>query len=359
MAQLSDDTCVYVEATPGDGGNHDPNAQWWLSPDIELVDASGNPIGQAAASPATNTVQIRVHGPTGCQQLPGTTFINCDAYVGLPGLTPSANNKPITNPPTAPLPSVLVDPAQLTPQGFVVTIPWVAGTDSSAPDGPGHKCLVVRCYPNAVPVPGTSFNLPTERHAAQHNITVLAAAKKMIEETHLIVPNEDGFWPFVIQTDNINKENPERVRINASVDLHPSDVVNGAALPLLRQTPGFTRITDTAPPRFKFNLPDFPNAAVNDHSGPEDEGHGVIGRVEEAVEDVVEDIEAVLHHRRHGEGQSYEAEVELAAGQATKVEFLADLSHAQVGDAVIYHLRQIGRDGVDQGGMTLVYALVQ
>ena len=34
---LSTDTCIFMEAVSGDGGNHNGSGIWWLSPDIDLV----------------------------------------------------------------------------------------------------------------------------------------------------------------------------------------------------------------------------------------------------------------------------------------------------------------------------------
>ena len=36
---LSPDTCLFVEAVSGDGGAHNGNGVWWLSPDVSLTGA--------------------------------------------------------------------------------------------------------------------------------------------------------------------------------------------------------------------------------------------------------------------------------------------------------------------------------
>src|SRR5437588_5310503 len=40
---LSNDSCIFIQASTGDGGNHNPNSVWWLSPDIELVGPVSGP----------------------------------------------------------------------------------------------------------------------------------------------------------------------------------------------------------------------------------------------------------------------------------------------------------------------------
>jgi len=60
-----------------------------------------------------------------------------------------------------------------------------------------------------------------------------------------------------------------------------------------------------------------------------------------------------------GKGQHIlDAKIQLDAGQFTNFTFVADMSRAKSGDAYIFHLRQIGGDGRDQGGLTLVMVAV-
>lgn len=40
---LAGDTCIFMEAIPGDGGTHDPNDVWWLSPGINLTGPVSGP----------------------------------------------------------------------------------------------------------------------------------------------------------------------------------------------------------------------------------------------------------------------------------------------------------------------------
>lgn len=54
---LANDTCIFVEAISGDGGVHNPNDTWWLSPDISLV---GPISGPDKADPGqVNPIQLK------------------------------------------------------------------------------------------------------------------------------------------------------------------------------------------------------------------------------------------------------------------------------------------------------------
>jgi hypothetical protein len=64
--------------------------------------------------------------------------------------------------------------------GGTATFPWTPSNDATAVDGPGHRCLVVRAFPESLTPPGDPFVVPTEPHEAQHNIVVLATTKMMI-----------------------------------------------------------------------------------------------------------------------------------------------------------------------------------
>lgn len=91
---MFNDTCYYLEAVAGDGGNHTA-AVWWLSPDIILNGGTD----QATVS-GSNTVDIRGHcGPSGGIVSDAPPPVAVDVYVGDPSLvmTPSGNTTKITN----------------------------------------------------------------------------------------------------------------------------------------------------------------------------------------------------------------------------------------------------------------------
>jgi hypothetical protein len=76
---FASDTCIFIEANSGDGGVRDPNAIWWLSPDIALT------------SPAANqsiSLDIRVHrkpDTSGCH-FPGDENLMVELCVANPSL---------------------------------------------------------------------------------------------------------------------------------------------------------------------------------------------------------------------------------------------------------------------------------
>src|SRR5438128_11317581 len=56
---LSADTCIFMEAVSGDGGVHNGNGTWWLSPDVSLT---GPTSGPDKADPGQhNAIQITSH----------------------------------------------------------------------------------------------------------------------------------------------------------------------------------------------------------------------------------------------------------------------------------------------------------
>jgi hypothetical protein len=56
---LTGDSCIFMEAIPGDGGNQNPNDVWWLSPDIILTGpVSGLDRADAGQS---NEIKIKFH----------------------------------------------------------------------------------------------------------------------------------------------------------------------------------------------------------------------------------------------------------------------------------------------------------
>jgi hypothetical protein len=160
------DLTVYVEDEAGDVGA--PGAMpFWLSPDVDIPAHSGR------AVQGSNDVRIRVHAndePT------IDSKIVAEVYVGNPSLVMS----PTSN-------TVRIDPGNLlfrtnnvagtepvaNVAGATLTFPWTPSSSSTNVDGPGHRCLVLRAFPQNVTPPTSPFTVPTEQHEAQHNIEVL------------------------------------------------------------------------------------------------------------------------------------------------------------------------------------------
>jgi hypothetical protein len=58
--------------------------------------------------------------------------------------------------------------------GGTLTFRWTPSANSADPDGPGHRCLIVRAFPQSVSPPSSPFDVPKEAHEAQHNMEILA-----------------------------------------------------------------------------------------------------------------------------------------------------------------------------------------
>ena len=163
------DVSVYVEDIAGDLGAPSSQFPWWLSPDVDIPAHSGT------AVQGTNDVQIRVHA----QDEPFLEEkVVAEVYVGAPGfvLSPTVGTRRIDpgNLLFRP-PGVTGTEPILTTGGATLTFPWVPSADADI-DGPGHRCLIVRAFPQSVTPPTAAFDVPNEQHEAQHNIEVLSTS---------------------------------------------------------------------------------------------------------------------------------------------------------------------------------------
>ena len=166
------DVTVFVEDKAGDLGAPG-SSPWWLSPDVDI------PAHPGEATQGSNTVQIRVHAH---EEPIIDELIAAEVYVGQPGfvLSPTAG-------------TVRIDPGNLrfrpanvagtqpvaTTAGGTLTFAWTPSSTAGAPDGPGHRCLIVRAFPQSVTPPTTPFDVPNEQHEAQHNIEILTTSQRM------------------------------------------------------------------------------------------------------------------------------------------------------------------------------------
>jgi hypothetical protein len=325
---LAADTCTFMEAVSGDGGTHNSGGVWWLSPDIALTGPTSGP--DKADPGADNSIQLTFHrkpAANNCSLPAGTESITAEVWVGNPALAMTPDNPASTKMVGgigSPIPS---DGATVTPQPII----WhpLTGLDPSDPQSPGHKCLIARCYADPLTPSTTDFFVPDDPHVAQHNICIVPCGGPG-------AANRPGPCGFKISTVNRDRQLPQKVTLQAVVDLNPTKFVRDVVMRRLERTHGFRRLATSAPRRFTFELPDFPNAQI--------------------VDDLHSGCLALLFG---GKGQHIlDANIELAAGQLTTFTFNADLSRARLGDAHIFHLRQIGSDKRDQGGLTLVMVVV-
>lgn len=163
------DLTVYVEDKAGDVGGPG-SSPWWLSPDVDIVGHSGE------AYQGQNTIQIRVHAN---DEPVIDEKIVAEVYVGQPGLvlSPTTGTKRIDGgnllfrtqniPGAEPVTNVA---------GATLTLTWTPASSTADVDGPGHRCLLLRAFPQNVTPPTTPFDVPNEQHEAQHNIEVLKTA---------------------------------------------------------------------------------------------------------------------------------------------------------------------------------------
>ena len=210
---LSNDTCIFVEAITGDGGSHDPNNVWWLSPDINLVGAlSGLDSGDAGH---TNIITVTFHrkGATSNCTFPGDESINVEAWVANPSLAISPKI-----PGSATRVGLIGSPLPAEGATASQQIEWHArpGPNPGDPQSSGQKCLVARAYPSSG-VPNTvSFCMPGDQHVAQHNLCLIASASTTL--TFNVNTVGSGNTPTLINP-------PPNAKLRAVLDLNSSHFV--------------------------------------------------------------------------------------------------------------------------------------
>ena len=312
---LAADTCIFMEAISGDGGAHNSTDIWWLSPDISLS-------GPGALS---DTAKIRLHrkaAASGCTT-PFAESVTVELWAAGPSLAMipdnHASSKNVQNIGTP-------FPAEGATATATMTLNPPLGLNPSDPHHPRDVCLVARSYPDGLTPSTQNFFLPDDQHVAPHNLCIVPSGGGII----VTPPVPPGTQSSQVATVNPDPVNSHQVRLLAVVDFNPSRFVQRVVSAKLQRTHGSSRLATARPRSFAFVLPDFPNAQVTDHShaGP--------------------------LNTPFSPTQSYEAKIKLGAGQFTKFSFTATLTGAQPGDAYIFHLRQIGADNHDQGGLTLV-----
>lgn len=325
---LNADTCIFMEAVLGDGGVHNASDPWWLSPDIKLTGATSGP--DKADPGENNTVEVTFHMKPAilneCVLPAGTESISVEFWVGNPALAMTPDNPASTTKIDAVGSPIPADGASVT-EVFTWNPP--TGLDPSDPQSSGHKCLIARSYPDPLVPSTTSFFVPDDQHCAQHNICIVPCGGPG-------AARRPGPCGFEVNTVNPDRERAQKVLLRAIVDLHPSKFVETVVLDRLRRTHGFKKLATRPPQGFRFELRDFPDAKVTDNTKLGCVGLLIGGK----------------------ERRSYDAEVELKPGQFTRFSFVADLLGAQLGDAYIFHLRQIGSDKRDHGGLTVVMVAV-
>jgi hypothetical protein len=317
---LTNDTCIFMEAIPGDGGNQNPNDVWWLSPDITLK----GPVSglENADAGQTNTIKIKFRrkpAASGCS-FPGDESITVQAWVANPSLVMAPRVRGSAA-------RVGFIGSAIPPEGgnHVQQIDWTLPAVSVTPtplfdnpQKPGPKCLVAICYPDSLAPSTSKFFVPGDQHVAQHNLCIMVAPGTSIK---LEVNTFNPAAPSPPAT-------PLGVKLRAVLDLLPSNFVKKMVLSRVQTLPGFQQIRNAGLPQgFAFDLTGLLASDIVDKShtsGPVQPPHP---------------------------NPSYEAKVELS-GEPTKIKFLANLKGAQPGEVCIFHLTQTFKD-LAQGGITL------
>jgi hypothetical protein len=171
------DFSVYVEDKANDLGAPG-SSPFWLSPDVDIPAHSGQ------AVQGVNDVQIRVHAH---EEPIVDEKVVAEVYVGKPGfvLSPSVGTKRIDpgnllfRPPNV----AGTEPVVAEP-GATLSFPWTPSAAGADIDGPGHRCLIVRAFPQSVVPPTAPFDVANEQHEAQHNIEVLTTTTTQGDMAH-------------------------------------------------------------------------------------------------------------------------------------------------------------------------------
>jgi hypothetical protein len=314
---LAADTCIFIEAILGDGGNQNPADVWWLSPDITLT---GHTAGLENADAGPNKILVRFHRkPAGACNFPGDESITVQAWVANPSLVMA--------------PHVRGSVARV---GFVgSTLPAEGGSHTQQidwtppaaslptpfgfenPQKAGPKCLVALCYPDSLTPSTTKFFVPGDQHVAQHNLSV--------------VPTTEANVTFKVNTFNpVEATNvvAPAIKLRAVMDLAPTNFVKKTVLTRLNPLAGFQQLRTTPlPSGFAFDLTGLLATQVVDNSHPTGTG--------------------LPPH-----APSFEALVQLPV-TLTQITFRVNLRGVQTGEACIFHLTQTSKD-LPQGGLTLV-----
>lgn len=314
------DNCIFIEALPGDGGTHNGNSVWWLSPDITLVGpVSGLDNADAGHS---NPVTVKIHrksASSGCH-FPGDESITVELWVANPSLvmSPRVHSAARVGFIGSPLPAEGGSAIQQIDFNPLLT-------PSGNPEAPGHKCLVAMCYPDSLISNETSFFVPGDQHVAQHNLCT--------------VPTPDQPFTFKVNTLDPRpspKQPPNalqhsEVKVRAVLDLEPTEFVRRTALRRLQSQSGFQQLrTSPLPNGFGFDLTGLSASNVIDHSRPG------------------------LHTLPPQHNPSFEAVITLNSRQLTQLTFMAAPKGTQAGEACIFHLTQSDTAGNPQGGLTLL-----
>jgi hypothetical protein len=330
---LAGDNQVYAEAITGDGGVHNASAIWWLSPDIQL---DGN---APTVNPGdTITVHAKAHHRGG---LPNATLVQFEMWICTTSVAITSATATRISPNNLTL-DIFSFSGGVGTRDYTWAVP--ASLPNTNPEGLGHRCLVGRYYPLLAGVtPSTSsFYLPDEPHACQHNIDIVPAGgapmKKGLGTWDAPLGTVDGLWSFSLQTGAVGERN-EQVVIRVGLDPAPHVHVRNALRPLLKGRP-VEAISDSRVPGVKMHLGEL-DADIREVEY--EEGRGP---------------DRPDPHRPSLPHPVLEARTVLPHGKPAFVHLQVDPKTVPVGQAKIFHVWQEGERSGAQGGVTVVFAHV-
>jgi hypothetical protein len=181
---------------------------WYLSPDVWTADIAGTPSLPVAGTATHLWARVRNNGKSLAQ----------DATVRFYWGNPAVGVTRVT--------ATLVGSAFVTlnsgeTKEVLCLTPWVPIYVNN-----GHECVLAEAFHSADPLPpGPAFNVPTDRHVAQRNLSVVNAAASMM-----------FFMPFEIHNPS-RKEATFRIRavVGEMNELKPLRAHFGKDLPKLKE----------------------------------------------------------------------------------------------------------------------------
>lgn len=335
------DVTVFVEDTAGDLGAVPSTAPWWLSPDVDI------PAHPGEAVQGVNDVRIRVHAH---EEPILEEKIVAEVYVGQPALvmSPTTGTRRI-DPGTLRFRPANVSGTEpiANTAGGTLSFPWTPSSTAADVDGPGHRCMIVRAFPESVTPPTSPFDVPNEQHEAQRNIEILSTrrdAGSMEEggsgtaESPRRRDEVTGIWWEALLTRAIGRRKGRRFIVWAFDPEPPKPIVDGLRKSLKQA--GVRRLSTDPPKLVTLEAADAPGEEIDPQkllgnrrfAGASGLGKGVFGRGRLVAA----------------------AAVELGPKKSSRILVRFDHSNLKEGTAVVLHGAQWDEKGRPEGGMTII-----
>jgi hypothetical protein len=294
-----------------------------------------------------NQVQVRVHSH---EEPLVQEKIVCEVYVGAPGfvLSPVTGTKRIDpgdlkwRPASIPGTEPIADEP-----GGTHTFPWTPSSVPADIDGPGHRCLILRAFPESVTPPTDPFVIPTEAHEAQHNMEVLTTTMAMApmgEGGGAGVPGDPrhrdegtGLWWEVFTTMAATKRGKHFVAW--AFDPEPNKIVVGGVKKALKKA-GIRGFAQRPPDKVTLEPVKGRGGEINPKELYSDPDFVQRAGLDSGLFDSDRVVAA--------------AELELAPNKLARLLMRFDLSNLDKQTAVVLHGVQWNEAGEAEGGMTVI-----